>query len=397
MINSIGNNFVNRVNSAPVQSSAPMLVSNPYTNFTGASQTDSSNLITQYLENLGRMNAVNINKKNEIVTPSGVDGYNNYVEVDNNGNKVVDVSYTKEGGSVVQNVKVKSPSGTTTERIAKNSDNEKSFNLTIKDKDGNVLLSREKSTKKIDTDKTQTVVNGDVYNVSGLSSNIIKVEHNGETVILDLDKMLNEDVVTSKGENDSDVLRDTKITPAEKAALFDKIKALDGDDLFRMSKSTQKIQYYAGQDSFFCANNKTLQIQIDDAWNQGITVHELGHGYNHKNEVSEDISSLLSSNENLSNIRAQAANYYLSNPNPKNGNDERCFGKFLDLKKEMSFFDGNEKLAASNLQDEIFAESYNLLNTTEITDFSDGMGCPGRMLSMMKYLPNALVEVESMI
>ena len=36
-------------------------------------------------------------------------------------------------------------------------------------------------------------------------------------------------------------------------------------------------------------------------------------------------------------------------------------------------------------------------NSTKLADFVDGAGCPGRMLSMMKYMPEALIEVNKQL
>ena len=49
-----------------------------------------------------------------------------------------------------------------------------------------------------------------------------------------------------------------------------------------------------------------------------------------------------------------------------------------------------------NLQDEIFAEAYCIINSSSNIDIAGG-GCPGRIYSMMKYMPEALLEVNKYI
>ena len=117
---------------------------------------------------------------------------------------------------------------------------------------------------------------------------------------------------------------------------------------------------------------------------------------NHKDEVINDLDTLISAGDNYANIRHQTAENYQNNKN-NTENDRRFYGKFLDTKQCMQFNNDDEKLANCILQDEIYAESYCLLNTTNLIDFEGGAGCPGRMLSMMKYMPSALVEVNKSI
>ena len=91
------------------------------------------------------------------------------------------VVYSQENGSIIQKVKTTSADGTTVDRTTSNNDSVKQMTILIKDKNGKVLLNKNKSTEKISDDAKKTTVNGEVYNVSGLNSDILSVEHNGET------------------------------------------------------------------------------------------------------------------------------------------------------------------------------------------------------------------------
>lgn len=395
MGNLICNNFINNITK-------PQIVSNnsnsPNKNINNSSQnqySESPNLIERYLNNLGISNSIKLTKNNEISKPSEIEGFNNYILLDNIGNEITNVSYKKDGDAIVQNIKVKSIDGSTVERITSNSKDTKSLNFIIKDNLGNVLLNQEKSYKKIDKDKAQTIINGKTYNISGLSSDVLSVEHNGETTTIDLNKMLNEDVITGIDKNDKEIIRETKITPEEKEELFAKIKSFNGDDLFRLSQSTNSIQYFSGMDSFFINKNKTLLLQIDKRFDNNVMIHELGHAYNNKNNTHDNINTILSSNENMSKIREQATEQYLNNKNADR-NDKRFYGKFLDIDNYMNHYDNKEN-AIATMQDEIFAESYSVLNNTDILDFDGGLGCPERILSMMRYMPKAFVEVNNLV
>lgn len=330
-------------------------------------------------------------------TPSGIEDYENYSEVDKNGQEIASIKYSKDGDNIVQTLKTKSPDGTTLEKTLKNSANFKSSNIVIKDKDGNILLNKEKCYKKFDDDNAQTVTNGEVYNISGLKGDVINIEHNGIKTQLDLKKMLNHDVKLLKMKTNPDNfdIRDKKITNEEKEKLFNRIKSLGGDDLIRLSKSVEHIQLLDEKsiESFFVAKGDTLLLSPKDWENTHmVTEHELGHAITHSGIKTQN--SLLSDSEQFKNIREYEKTNFQQYGNMTKG--DKLFGsKFLFGNSELAWSDGDEEGEESNLRDETFAECYNNLNNMDILHYDEEV-MPMRTLSLFKYLPKTMVEAEKL-
>ena len=328
-------------------------------------------------------------------TPSGVGDYENYLEYDKFGQQVASVTYEKDGDALVQKIKTKSPDGTTLEKTLINSPNFKNSNIVIADKDGNILLSKQKSVTKLDNDREQTVVNGEVYNVSGMQGDVLTVEHNGVIATLDLNKMLNSDVKLLKQRTSSENLpiRDTKITNEEKEKLFNRIKSLSGDDLFRLSQSVEHLQYLDEKsiEAFFVESGKTLLLSPKDWENSHmITSHELGHAiYNQKIRTNKLDES------GFKNIRNYEKQNFEQHTNNTRG-EELLGSKFLFGNPDMNWADAEEVEDDDQyLRDETFAESYNNLNTMDIIHY-DNEVMPLRTLAMFRYLPRTMAEVEKL-
>ena len=327
--------------------------------------------------------------------PSGVGDYENYLEYDKFGQEVASVTYEKDGVALVQKIKTKSPDNTTLEKTLINSPNFKNSNIVIKDNNGNILLSKQKSVTKFDNDKEQTIVNGKVFNVSGMQGDVLTIEHNGTVTTLDLNKMLNSDVKLLEQRTSSENLpiRDTKITNEEKEKLFNRIKSLSGDDLFRLSQSVEHLQYLDDKsiEAFFVENGNTLLLSPKDWENSHIiTSHELGHAiYNQKFRTKKlDESS-------FKNIRNYEKQNFEQHTNHTRG--ENLLGsKFLFGNPDMNWTDAQEVADDDQyLRDETFAESYNNLNNMDILHQDDEV-MPSRTLALFRYLPKTMVEVEKL-
>lgn len=351
------------------------------------------NLIDKYLQNQGLLNIPMLKGNNQVSSPSGIGNFNNYLETDASGKEIVSVKYSQSGNAIVQNLKTTSPDGTTLEKVTKNADGVNTMNISIKDKSGRVLLEKSKTYEKLSDDTARTTVNGEVYNISGLSGDVISVEHKGEVTTIDLRKMTDEKVekmtVTSNAagdkEDESFVERSEKITDKEREVLYSKIKSMGGDDLIRMSKCTDELAFLDTPDgnceSFY---NKRALIYSKDIKSL-VILHELGHGVNHF--ISDD--NLLSDSTHYKNIREYEIKNFRKN---KTGNDVRFDAKFTDserlLERGYETLDDAEHL----LRDETFAESYAVLNQTDIMNFDEGVG--DRTLALVKYMPRTLVQVE---
>lgn len=331
-------------------------------------------------------------------TPSVFEDYENYCELDSTGKEIASIKYSKDGNAIVQTIKTTSPDGTTLEKTLKNSNGYKTLNVEIKDKDGNILLSKNKSHKKIDDDRAQTIVNGDTYNVSGLSGDVLTVEHNGEIIQLDLNKMLNPDVksVQQNISPENSPVRDTKITEEEKEKLFNRIKSLNGDDLYRLSKSVDTLQYLDEKsiESFYSDKWKTLLLSPKD-WDGShmVAKHELGHAINHSG-INRGSDYLLSDSESFINIRAYEKQNFEQTPS-KSAMDKFFKSKFLYQNPDFEWLDSNHDpdRVEATLRDETFAECYNNLNTMDMIHYDDEV-LPMRTLSVFKYMPRTMAETE---
>lgn len=354
---------------------------------------ESTNLIDRYLKSQGLLNIPMLKGNNQVSTPSGIGNYNNYVETDSFGKEIVSVKYSQSGNMITQNLKTTSPDGTTLEKVTKNDAGINTMNISIKDKSGKVLLEKSKTYEKLSDDKARTTVNGEVYNISGLSGDILSVEHNGEVTTIDLRKMTDEKVekmtVTRNAagdkEDESFIDRPEKITDKEREILYSKIKSMGGDDLIRMTKCTDELAFLDTPDgnceSFY---NKRALIYSKDI-KPLVILHELGHGVNHA--ISDD--KLLSDGNHYKNIREYEIKNYRQN---KTVNEVRFDAKFTDAERLLTR--GYETLddAEHLLRDETFAESYAVLNQTDIMNFDEGVG--DRTLALIKYMPRTLVQVE---
>lgn len=357
------------------------------------SKTTSKNLIEQYLNQAGINNLQFTKTTNTISTPSGIGNLKNRLETDALGREILSINYTQSGSAITQNLKTTSPDGTTVEKVTTNDNNIKKTNLIIKDKSGKILVNKEKSYEKLNDDCAKTVVNGETYNISGLSDNIISVEHNGKTKTLDLLKMTDNNVekmsLTRDGENENESFenRSEKISDKERETLYSKIKSLGGDDLIRLANSVDEIAFLDTPDgcleSFY---NKHALIYSKEV-GPHVILHELGHAVNHKISDNE----LLSSNSHFKNIREyEIKNFRINRTNT----DTYFYNKFTNadnlVKRNLA---PDMDSAESRLRDETFAEGYVILNSTDILDFDQNI--QQRALSLTKYCPKTLAQIEN--
>ena len=359
------------------------------------SEMSDTNLIFLYLKNQGQNN-INPNFTKVYLTPSQIEDFDNYSEVDKFGNEITTIKHSMDGTSLVQQIKTKSPDGTVLEKTVKNSDNFKSAHIVISDKNNRTLMIKDKSYIKQDENNAQTIVNGEVYNISGLNGDVITVEHNNQKIQLDLNKMLVPEVklLELNTSPDNYLIREHKITNEEKEKLFNRIKSLSGDDLFRLSKCTEHIQFLDNTklDAHFVDAGKTLLLSGKDWENSSlITNHELGHAINHLNTPD-----IISNNNLFAGVRNYEKLNFQKYGNLKD-TDNAFNEKFITGNPDLNWNNtDNENITDEDcLRDETFAESYNLLNTLDIIHYDDER-MPSRMLSMCKYMPKTLVEVEKL-
>ena len=142
MVSSVGNNLIDIY----IQRLNPDKNKNTENNTIINTDNYSKNLIEQYLENSGYYNRPLLSEYNTVTrTPSEIDNYENYFETDKYGNPVASSTHSKDGDTLIQELKTKSPDGTILNKTVKNSENLKSSKIIIYDKNGEILLSKEKS------------------------------------------------------------------------------------------------------------------------------------------------------------------------------------------------------------------------------------------------------------
>ena len=391
MVNSVGNNLIDIY----IQRLNPDKDKNTENNTIINTDNYSKNLIERYLENSGYYNRPLLSEYNTVTrTPSEIDNYENYFETDKHGNAIASITHSKDGDTLIQELKTKSPDGTILNKTVKNSENLKSSKIIIYDKNGEILLSKEKSYQKIDDDCARTVINGEIYNISGLKGDILNVEHNGERITLDLNQMLISDVKMLEMRHSPDTypIRENKISEEEKTLLFNRIKSLSGDELFNLSKSVKHIQFLDNTpiDAHFCDDGQTLLLSRKD-WGTSnlITEHELGHAINHSL-----LNGLKSDNNDFIKTRNYEKTNYLNSPNKSKG-DKFFESKFLTGNSDLNWEETNNAQGEleRTLRDETFAEGYNNLNCLDIIHYDDDT-LPNRMLSILKYMPKTLVEID---
>lgn len=393
--------MINQVSCVPMSFCQRVGVTSPIhfrasTCFKGTTpNTKPQNLIEEYLIVNGYYNRPMVKSAvTATKTPSGVDKYENYVECDSTGKEITSVIYTKNGNELVQTAKVVSPDGSTVERVATKDKDMSKFQMTIRDEKGNILMERSKSHKKLGNDRAQTIINGQIYNISGLTENYIKIEHNGEVGVISMDKLITDSVLVLQGEEGKTCVRterDKKITSSERKVMESKIRNLPADDLIRLAKSVEVVRYLEereGFESFFDNSHGTSELHLGKAIDSSTTLHELGHAINHIDE-----SNIKSNNEHLKNIKDYETSNLLRKYNDNVATDIFTNMKFADYENMMKV-GMNKDEALTHLRDEVFAEGYSVLNNVDIFDINQFM--QARNLGLMKYYPKTLAQIANL-
>ena len=329
-------------------------------------------------------------------TPSGVGNYENYKEVDTNGNEVTSVEYFDNGTEITQVMKIKSYDGTTIDKVTTNGNGVNKMTLTITDENGNVLLDKNKSYGKYGNDMALTVVNGEEYKTTGLSGDIINIEHNGQVTTIDLNKLVSKNVCTLLGEEgrtNAWGVGNNDLTKEQEAKLKSQIKNLSADDLIRLTKAVEVLHVLEskeGYESFYDGENGEKALLLGPSIESSTTLHELGHAINHINE-----SNVKSDNGNLAKIKEHEEQNFLKRINKNEPSDFFCHEKFIDIKNLSAQTDMSKEEVIAHLRDEVFAESYSVLNNTTIMTENEQFMAT-RTLGLMKAFPKTMVEVDQL-
>ena len=397
MVSNLSGNLVNSYISSLGLTPKPVNFGNNGSNQPSPTSQKSTNLVDMYLESIGAYNKPIINKKNTVTyTPSGIGKYDNYSEIDASGKEVTSVKYTKNGSEIIQTTHVVSYDGSTIDRVISNDSGLNKMNLLIKDAQGNVLLDKNKTYQKLDNDKSVTVVNGQRYNMSGLSGDVLSIEHNGQVTEIDLNKLISRDTCTLLGEegrcNAWSVEKD-KLSSSQKSKLMTQLKSLPADDLLRLKKSVDAVHVLEskeGYESFYDGEHGENALLLGPSVENSIVLHELGHAINYS-----DDSALKSEDTKLVQMKEYEAQNFSKRCNSDEGSDFFCYQKFIDYKNMMDSAGMTKEEALKHLRDEAFAESYSVLNNSTLLSDNE-VFMSYRTLGLMKAFPKTMVEVERM-
>ncbi|MCR5265289.1 MAG: hypothetical protein K6E29_01680 [Cyanobacteria bacterium RUI128] len=324
-------------------------------------------------------------------TPSGVGDFENYKEIDSNGNVISSVEYFDNGTEITQVINTKSYDGSTIEKVTTNGNGVNKMTLAIKDENGNILLNKEKSHARYGNDMALTVVNGEEYKTTGLSGDIITIEHNGQVTTIDLNKLVSSDTKVLPEDKVADwTTKKDGLTPEDKEKLLKQIKDMPADDLLKVNKiinSIHRLEERSGYESFYSNNDEGQLLLFGRKIGNSTALHELGHAVN-----NADGKTNRSDLQHYIDIRKIEEENFLKRCNTKDEADEWCKDKFTDVDNLIKFGMTKED-AISVLRDETFAEAYSILNNPTITP-SDDQFQTMRALGHMKAFPKTMVEVE---
>ena len=363
----------------------------------GTKSEQSDNLIVRYLENIAIQNKSNLVTYSEpqytkafgndqsvkIFDPihgkyidSGI--FENMKVYDSNGNTVQSVDYQKDGNKIIQKFFVKCVNGTTVNKEVVNDGNKKTMTLVFKNSSGKSIIEENRTYEKIDNDTEISTHNGKTYKISGLSGDVLTVEHNGQKTTINLADMIQENMESLEGGQEK--ISDKKVNNEQKEMLKNYVKNLSGDIILKFNEEIKKLTWLDGQDCFF--NYDGSKIKMYDYFGINVFLHELGHGINCDDSKSSDKHLVRWSDDKY---YSDTRNFEIKNfkTRNKNKNAEYIMQKFMNC--EYFVEDGMPSDYARKFgADEEFAELYSFINDIDISD-----GAPGwnRPLSVVQYLP----------
>jgi len=211
--------------------------------------------------------------KTKFYNESSLGGVVNIKELTPDGKlKTLSSAYTNEFGTFIQ--KELTSSDGTKSFIKSHSDlnGNESYIYKIVDKNGNVLLNQVRKTKIIDENTSITTLNDKNYKVIKNSDSIVVIDcQNNEKTIIDFKE---------KFKKRSKVLENV-------------LKRLPADELIKLNKNVEKLEYTNSLESAFDQYNKIIM----SGPNAFILLHELGH--------AKDVSKNFKNNKISSDIKLQ--------------------------------------------------------------------------------------------
>ena len=385
MINSVGmyNNFVQYCK--PVFTQAQKTIANNR-NVQISTSNENTNLIMQYLENQSRYN---ISSPYSVSTPiftHAFDNYDNMKVLDSSGNVVQSVKFKKEGDKLTEEIFVKCVNGTTINKNIVNDGNKKSMTLIFKNKNGEIIGEENRTYEKLDNDTAISVHNGKTYKISGLSSDIITVEHDGQKKVIDLGKKIQPTLDTIENEPTQ-----KQISQEQKEFLLDSVKKLSGDIILKFDEEIDQMvmldtDEYEG---FYRNDNGVRKFKLSQKVKDDMTfLHELGHAINRIDSQGNDIDQndwsnkvCLSDNKDFAKAREVEMNNFRNRC--KNNDVIKQMDKFIYddfIQKGYISYEEGQK----DGQDEEFAEMTGFINSMDVDALINS-----RVTYMLQFMPES--------
>lgn len=327
----------------------------------------SKQLLEQYMDCLNRQNRIILHPL-PVITPSGIENLNNFIQRDTNGNVVQEVKFTQEGSKIIQTITVKCYDGSTMKKIITKDGDKKTMSVEFKDKDGNSLAQESRSYERIDNDTAISVHNGKQYKISGLSGDVLTVEVDNQKHIIDIAAKIDEEIRTFK-ETPS-----VEFSDELKEQLISGFKNQPGDILLAFDENIKKLAYLDidEEDAGYVHEDKS--IMTNEKVKNCTNLHELGHGVNDiggRNWSDDDEEYIAAREIEIQNYKKTVR---------WNGFD--WMDKFTT--SEMDIMNGSTAQEAKRYAaDEEFAEIFGFFNNMEIENLNP------RTTRLIQYMPKS--------
>ena len=385
MINSVG------MNSNYVQYCKPVFTSQAQNNVAinpnveTKTPKENTNLIMQYLENQARNN---VSSPYNVSTPIWTHAFgscDNMKVTDAQGNVVQNVEFKKDGDKLTEEIFVKCVNGSTVNKTIINDGNKKSMELIFRNKNCEITGQENRSYEKIDNDTAISVHNGKTYKISGLSSDVITVEHNGQKKVIDLAKKIQPTLDTIENEPTQ-----KQISQEQREFLINSVKKLSGDIILKFDEEIDQMvmldtDEYEG---FYRNDNGVRKLKLSPKVKDDMTfIHELGHAINRIDSEGNDVNQnnwsnkvCWSDNKDFAKTREVEMNNFRNRCN--NDSIIQPMGKFIydDFVKK-GYVTYEE--AQQDGQDEEFAEMTGFVNCMDVDWINERVPC------MLQFMPDS--------
>lgn len=340
---------------------------------------ENTNLIMQYLENQARNN---VSSPYDVSTPIWTHAFencDNMKVLDSSGNVIQNVEFKKDGDKLTEEIFVKCVNGSTVNKTIVNDGNKKSMTLIFKNKNGEITGQENRTYEKLDDNTAISVHNGKTYKISGLSGDVITVEHDGQKKVIDLGKKIQPtlDTIENKPTN-------KQISLEQKEFLLNSVKKLSGDLILKFDEEIDQMvildtDEYEG---FYRNDNGIRKLKLSQKVKDDMTFcHELGHAINRIDSEGDSENKVrISDNKNYIKTREIEMNNFRNRC--KNDDIIKPMNKFIydDFiqKGYMSYEEGQK-----DGQDEEFAEMTGFINCMDVDWINNRVAC------MLQFMPES--------